>query len=381
MKVSLYGGFGEKGRTCLGVQAQGCRLLLDAGVKTSARGRDDYFPAIADEELRDAAAIVITHAHEDHVAALGHFIARGFRGRVLMTRDTLADCASLLRGYGNAGDDARLAGARIETLGVRVDAARVGPFTVHTGRSGHIAGGVWCAIDDGGVRLVYCGDVAAESPVFAMDPLPRCDALVMDASYGDDDVAFAARAAQIVAWVDAHRAGCVLPTPQFGRSLELFALLEGRALLAPGMRDALAMQLTQPQWLRADAARLAAWLRAARDYDMQGTVAAPILCHDGMGLHGPSRELLSRAQQDGCAVLLTGHVPDDSPGHRLLAEGKADWIRLPTHPTLHENLAFVAATDAAIVLGHSCGLPELQRLAAHAPQLRAMRTGDNVSLD
>ena len=38
MRLDLYGGFGEKGRTCLGVESAGFRLLLDAGVKTSAHG-------------------------------------------------------------------------------------------------------------------------------------------------------------------------------------------------------------------------------------------------------------------------------------------------------------------------------------------------------
>ena len=46
MRLVLHGGFGEKGRTCLGVESAGYRLLLDAGVKTSARGSADYYPAI-----------------------------------------------------------------------------------------------------------------------------------------------------------------------------------------------------------------------------------------------------------------------------------------------------------------------------------------------
>ena len=52
MRVDLYGGFGEKGRTCLGVSADGYRLLLDAGVKTSARGTRGYYPALTHERSR-----------------------------------------------------------------------------------------------------------------------------------------------------------------------------------------------------------------------------------------------------------------------------------------------------------------------------------------
>jgi predicted metal-dependent RNase len=80
MRLDLYGGFGEKGRTCVGVESGGVRVLLDAGVKTSARGTADYYPAIAPGELRDIDAIVLTHAHEDHIGALGWCLAHGFRG-------------------------------------------------------------------------------------------------------------------------------------------------------------------------------------------------------------------------------------------------------------------------------------------------------------
>ena len=88
MRIALYGGFAEKGRTCVGVESAGYRVLLDAGVMTSARGCADYHPAIGVEALRAQHAIVLTHAHEDHVAALGFCLAHGFRGRIFMTPET-----------------------------------------------------------------------------------------------------------------------------------------------------------------------------------------------------------------------------------------------------------------------------------------------------
>ena len=51
MNLALHGGFGEKGRTCFGVASGGYRLLVDAGVKTSARGHADYYPALDASEL------------------------------------------------------------------------------------------------------------------------------------------------------------------------------------------------------------------------------------------------------------------------------------------------------------------------------------------
>ena len=103
MRLDLYGGFGEKGRTCLGVESAGFRVLLDAGVKTSAVGSPDYYPAIGPEELRSTDAIVLTHAHEDHVAALGWCLARRFSWTDLHDRRNLARSRRMPRELRDAG--------------------------------------------------------------------------------------------------------------------------------------------------------------------------------------------------------------------------------------------------------------------------------------
>jgi Cft2 family RNA processing exonuclease len=180
MRLHLYGGFGEKGRTCLGVEVGGYRLLLDAGVKTSARGAD-YYPAITADELRATDAIVITHAHEDHVAALGWCIAGGFRGRLLMTAGTGREVDLFLEAYADASHRRAAREFAREDLAVGATIA-LGPLRLIAGRSGHVSGGVWCVVADGRHTLGYCGDVVPASEVFAMDPLPRCDAVVLDAS-------------------------------------------------------------------------------------------------------------------------------------------------------------------------------------------------------
>ena len=100
MRLVLHGGFGEKGRTCMGVESDGYRLLLDAGVKTSARGSDDYYPAIVrsdaggDRRDRDhararrphrgarlvpRARIPWTHIHDGRDRARGRSLPGGLR--------------------------------------------------------------------------------------------------------------------------------------------------------------------------------------------------------------------------------------------------------------------------------------------------------------
>ena len=383
MRLHLYGGFGEKGRTCLGVESDGYRLLLDAGVKTSARGREDYYPAIPAQALRASDALILSHAHEDHAAALPWCIAGGFAGRVLMTPETRRELAVTLPGYAAPEHLRGLERARFETLAPGGDVVRLGAFAVSTGRSGHVAGGLWCRIDDGRASFLYCGDVAPESPVFAMDAPPPADAIALDASYGDDDVPARARGAEIARWIESRPEGCVLATPLYGRSAELLAVIAGRVALAPGMREALAAQLEGVEWLADGAARvLSERLAAAADWrEGMALPSAALLCHDGMGLSGPSREILAAARALGHAVLFTGHLPEGSPGAAMLAEGRADWIRLPTHPTLAQNRALTLACAATTVLGHSCARDALARLGRHIPDLRTgVATGDAVDL-
>jgi glyoxylase-like metal-dependent hydrolase (beta-lactamase superfamily II) len=383
MRIVLHGGFGEKGRTCLGVEVDGYRLLLDAGVKTSARGTADYYPAVSPDALRASDALVITHGHEDHVAALGWCLENGFDGGIHMTPETRRETDITLDGYATPSQRARVRQARIGALPLDGAGLALGPLTLRAGRSGHIAGGVWCTVSDARVRFGYCGDVVPASPIFAMDPLPHCDVIALDASYADDDVPAPVRAGEVAAWIAAHPQGCVLPTPLHGRSIELLAIVPGPLALAPGMRAALLAQAAGGDWLVGDAGTaLMARLAQAVDW-REGTPLprAALLCHDGMGMAGPARDILAAADALRHPTLFTGHLPAGSPGDRMVAGGRAEWIRLPTHPTLSENVALVGASRAVAVLGHSCEQDVLDRLHARIPALRAdLATGAHVDL-
>lgn len=383
MRLVLHGGFAEKGRTCIGIEVEGYRLLLDAGVKTSGAGGSDYYPAITESELRATDAIVITHAHEDHVGALGWCIAGGFGGRIFITPESQREVLQSLSDYGEPAHVELFRKQAIERLPLGRNALQLGPLRISTGRSGHIAGGVWCLIDDGAARFLYCGDVVPDSRIFAMDPAPPSQIIAIDASYGDDDIPAGEHAARVTRWIAAHPAGCVLPTPLFGRSAELLAIIPGPVAVAPHMREALRTQIDDGSWLTGGAAALlTARLEAAADW-RKGMPLPPaaLLCHDGMGMAGPAREILAAARTRKQPTLFTGHLPTGSPGYVMLEEGRAEWLRLPTHPTLAGNLALVAATGAAMVLGHSCEQAVLDRLDGRMPSLRVdLATGDRIEL-
>ncbi len=382
MMLDLLGGFGEKGRTSLAVTSGDDRILLDVGIKVGASGAE-YYPAL-DGSVDDIDAVFVSHAHEDHVGALSWLLSRGYAGPIFMTAETRDEAPATLAAYAEPDDFRRfpLPESRIEVFEPG-DTLKSGNLAIRTGRSGHVVGGVWFAVDDRQSRVVYSADVVPDSNVFVMDTIPHCDLLVLDASSGADPVPGSARALQISEWVARHRRGCLLPTPLSGRSLELIAALPGPFAIHAGMRSSLEAQIAATASLLPGVPeQLQRRLQGATDWtDGDSLPALPLLADDGMGEAGPSSSLLPRAAECSYPVLLTGHLPSGSPGDLLHKAGKADWVRMPTHPTLSGNVGIWEKAGQPAALGHSCRPDLLGDLKARIPSLHAQyRTGQRVTV-
>ncbi|MBB6014313.1 hypothetical protein HNR59_003707 [Aquamicrobium lusatiense] len=380
LDVELAGGFGEKGRTSVVVGREGQRVMLDAGIKVGATGRDYYPRPLTPVDRLDA--VLISHAHEDHVGALNWLLSEGFRGRILMTAETRDEAPATLAAYGEQAlvEAYPFPADRIELFRPG-DVLDVAGFRIATGRSGHVVGGVWFALEDDGTRVVYCADVVPDSAVFVMDRMPECDLLLLDASYGADPVSGHERAQRIAAWIAERAGGCLLPTPLSGRSLELVAAMPGRFAIHASMREHLLAQIEAVQALKPGMPELLrARINAALDWkDGEALPDCPLLADDGMGRAGPSSRLIPLADAQGFPILLSGHLPAGTPGFELHAKGRADWIRMPTHPTLAGNVEIWEHAGRPAVLGHSCGPDEIARLGEHIPALQSgRRTGDRL---
>jgi hypothetical protein len=329
-------------------------------------------------------ALLLSHAHEDHVGALSWLLAKGYRGPIFMTEETCEEAPATLAHYADPAQLEQFPFPRDRVELFRPgDTLTIGDLTIRTGRSGHVVGGVWFAVDNGEGTIVYSADVLPDSKVFVMDPLPSCDLLILDASYGADPVPGSARADAIATWVSKHPNGCLLPTPLFGRSLELLAVMPTRFAIHASMRHALASQIAATEALQPKIIeRLQQQLAAAIDWhDGDPLPDCPLLADDGMGTAGPSAMLIPLADSSGYPVLLTGHLPASSPGDLLYRAGRASWIRMPTHPTLSGNIDIWRKAGEPMTLGHSCTLPTLEELGRHIPSMRTdLRTGQSLSL-
>ena len=76
--VTSLGGSGEEARNCFLLEAGNHTVLLDCGVRREALGEfDRVYPALTREIAGRLTAVFLSHAHEDHVAALPYLYELG----------------------------------------------------------------------------------------------------------------------------------------------------------------------------------------------------------------------------------------------------------------------------------------------------------------
>jgi metallo-beta-lactamase family protein len=243
------------------------KVLVDAGM----------FQGLKELRLRnwqslplDAAsldAIVLTHAHLDHVGYLPRIISQGFKGRVFCTPGTQDLCRIVLPDAGriqeeeaaNANREGYTKHAPALPLYTEADAFRaishlqpVGydrPVPVAPGvevefiNAGHLLGSAYARITTGGMTILFGGDLGRFTRPVLPDPTMVADAdyLLLESTYGnrvheqDDD---GEHLAEVIRDTVARGGRLVIPSFAIGRVEELIYWLkrledEGRVPVLP----------------------------------------------------------------------------------------------------------------------------------------------------
>ena len=232
------------------LEAGGARILVDAGL----------FQGLKELRLRnwqdlpfDVAsldAIVLTHAHLDHIGYLPRIIAQGFRGRVFCTPGTQDLCRIVLPDSGRIQEE-EAANANREgyskhspalPLYTEADAFRavsqlqpVGydrPVPVAEGvevefiSAGHLLGSAYARITTGGRSILFGGDLGRFGRPVLPDPVmvAQADVLLVESTYGnrvheeDDEGEHLARVIRDTA---ARGGKIIIPSFAIGRVEEL----------------------------------------------------------------------------------------------------------------------------------------------------------------
>jgi len=375
------GGAGEVGASC-GILCIGDRrLLIDAGMRPSARTGQDRRPALDRLDAAPPEAILVTHAHIDHTGALP-LVSKMFptapiyctETTLLLTRLLLADSVRVMEAehLAQEGETPLYTAEVVERTLARVRPVEWGQpiaplddpaITVRFLHAGHIAGAAMLLIDTPAGRVLHMGDysVTAQRTLHGLDVpgLPQADAVITEGTYGDaihanrkeQERALVATVARVVG-----RGGrALLPAFAVGRAQEVALILRAARStgelppvpihldgMVRGVCDLYQAQVhdLNPRLqnyvrnarrpLFADPSLAVYAVTAGRRRGLlDNPEAAIVISSSGMMTGGPA-PLYARAfaADEKSAIVFSGYQDDESPGAALLRARQGTTVAL-----------------------------------------------------
>jgi metallo-beta-lactamase family protein len=203
LRLSFYGGAGKVTGSNFLIEGSQGKILVDCGVEQGAdvSVTEMYGPFPYDVKSIDA--LVVTHAHLDHVGRIPKLVKDGFRGKIYMTPSTrdlaeliLRDSVDILASDASRRGlpllyeekDVDEAFSLVETLEYHVEKKAAPGLSIYLRNIGHILGSASVRItDEEGTTVALTGDIGnSPSPLLPdWEPVPDADALVMESVYGD----------------------------------------------------------------------------------------------------------------------------------------------------------------------------------------------------
>ncbi|MGP8057383.1 MAG: beta-CASP ribonuclease aCPSF1 [Nitrososphaerales archaeon] len=248
--IKTLGAFQEVGRSCLLVETAESKVLLDCGIHPGSRNAWDAYPRLdwADVSPRDIDAIVISHAHLDHMGFLPAMYKYGYDGPVYCTEPTLPLMTLLQNDFVKI---AQIEGGRLiydqKDIRDMIQHAITLPYGMVTdispdiklvfNNAGHILGSatVHLHIGEGAHNVVYTGDYKyGRTQLFdsATWNYPRVETLITESTYGAKEDIMPIREEVETNFVESINSvlkggGKVLiPVPAVGRAQEILLVID-----------------------------------------------------------------------------------------------------------------------------------------------------------
>ncbi|WP_054841859.1 beta-CASP ribonuclease aCPSF1 [Vulcanisaeta distributa] len=236
----------EVGRSAILVRTKESSILLDCGVKPSSSG--DEAPLLDELDLDALDAVVITHAHMDHIGYVPYLFKYGYKGPVYMTEPTkylmevlLTDYIEQAESEGRVPPYSRqdLAQALYHTITLNYadHPTDISPDTkLMLFDAGHEVGSavVHLHIGNGLYNIIYTGDMKY-GPTRLLNPahnkFKRAELLIMESTYGGKEDVQPPRQESEQKLVDLvkhtveHEGKVLIPVFSTGRAQEILLVL------------------------------------------------------------------------------------------------------------------------------------------------------------
>ena len=272
MRVKVWGGAGEYGRSCYFIENKAETLLFDCGIHRSCT---DCYPKIEKEPIPFLQAVFISHIHEDHTMGLPLLAKYGYKKKIWITSYTLQQLPLYFEKWKSynkeKGEDLPYNQYDIENLDyICIDQMShpnewidvTSSLRFQWGYSGHVLGAVWFLVDMNGAYVFYSGDYTPESCLLRAD-LPTnlkksIKLAILDAGYHTDCTSQKERIFQLFDEIDEtlRKNGTVLlPVPPLGRAQDLLMLLQKRyheipILVDSEIKNGLEKMKQYTEWLK-----------------------------------------------------------------------------------------------------------------------------------
>ncbi len=260
LKITALGGYREVGRSSMLLETKNSKILIDCGIspEPGLRGAaanenpevNKAFPYLdaANFSIEELDAVVLTHAHMDHIGFVPYLFKYGYKGPVYCTPPTRDLAALLLNDYfrlvQKSGGTPLYDEKDIRNTLMHIITREYGEVTNITNElkltyhnAGHILGSaiVHLHVGEGDYNLVHTGDMKyGFTRLF--DPAdiryPRMDSLFIESTYGgNNDISINRKQAEIdlmniIKKTIANNGKVLIPLFAVGRSQEIQLVLD-----------------------------------------------------------------------------------------------------------------------------------------------------------
>jgi len=281
IRLTALGGFREVGRSALLLQTPESKVLLDCGIKP---GNNEFpYLSVPEFNIQNLDAVVVSHAHLDHVGMIPYLYEYGYDGPLYCTAPTRDLMVLLCLDFINISQ--RETGEPIYTSkGIKeavkhsicLEYGEVSDITpdmrLTLMNAGHLLGSsiAHIHIGDGMHNVVYTGDFKYDRTALfepASTVFSRAETVILESTYGGENDIQPTRAAseanlvQTVKKVMERKGKVIIPAFAVERAQDIMAILAENSLEYPvyldGMLwDASAIYTAYPEYLNREIQQL-----------------------------------------------------------------------------------------------------------------------------